>query len=57
MNSLLDRIAGWLDRFYSRHQYRDLEEYLSHSQNLSDLESRIRRWDQIQTRNSNFHFS
>lgn len=55
--SALNKVVGWFESLASRMTYRDMESYLSQSQNISDLEARMKKWEIAQSRQGNFHWS
>jgi hypothetical protein len=55
--TILKKILNWLEQSAIRSRYHDMERYLGQSQNVADLESRIRKWEQSQTRASTFFLS
>ena len=55
--TVLKKIFDWLDRSAIQMRYKDMESYLDKSQNIADLEDRMRRWESNQSRNGTFYLS
>jgi len=54
MKKLMTIISNAFERWCEGNDQQALESYLSKSQNISDLETRMRNWQQRSTSKSNF---
>jgi hypothetical protein len=57
MTSLINKIGDWLSGLWSTYENQEAERYLSAAQNLADLESRMRSWEQKHANNDTFYLS
>lgn len=54
MKKLMTIISNAFERWCEGNSQKELESYLSKSQNISDLETRMRNWQQRSMSKSNF---
>lgn len=50
----MSTLSEAFERWFESNERRELEDYLSKSQNISDLETRMRNWQYANTNRKNF---
>jgi hypothetical protein len=54
MKKLMSKLSIAFERWFESNEKKALEDYLSKSQNISDLETRMRNWQYTNTSRKNF---
>jgi len=54
MKKLMSKLSIAFERWFESNEKKALEDYLSKSQNISDLETRMRNWQYASTSRRNF---
>lgn len=54
MKTFMSTLSEAFERWFESNERRELEDYLSKSQNISDLETRMRNWQYANTNRKNF---
>lgn len=57
MTQIAHTLIRWIERVITPNYQHELEQYLAQSQDIFDLEARMRRWERQQARSGTFYIS